>query len=62
MWLVGGKDIGSKALGNIKQLCLSLEVAILGKSGPTRQLPAEKPRENNNPGGITAPPLSKEAT
>ena len=36
--LLWGKGMGSKALGNIYQLCISLEVAILGKSGPTHQL------------------------
>uniref|UniRef100_A0A8D1KLG3 SH3 domain-containing protein n=1 Tax=Sus scrofa TaxID=9823 RepID=A0A8D1KLG3_PIG len=31
-------------------------VAILGKSGPTHQ---QSPRASHNPGGITAPPISK---
>ena len=32
-----GKDIAGKGLGNIHQQCVPLEVAILGKSGPTHQ-------------------------
>ncbi len=35
---------GRKALGNIQQQCLCLEVATLGKSGPTHQSAAEKPQ------------------
>ena len=35
---LSGEGIGSKALGNIQQQCLSLEVAILGKSGTNHQL------------------------
>ena len=62
MWLVVREDIESKALGNIQQQPrLSLEVAILGKYGPTHQSVLRSPRANNNPGGITAPPLSKQA-
>ena len=49
-------------LSGIFSSCLSLEVAILGKSGPIRQSVLRSPRANNNPGGITAPPISKQAT
>ena len=50
-------------LSGIFSSCLSLEVAILGKFGPTHQSPAEKPQAKQQPrGGITAPPLSKQAT
>ena len=40
MWLVVGEGHGSKALGNIHKnssAYISLELAILGKSGPTHQ-------------------------
>ena len=40
-------------LSGIFSSCLSLEVAILGKSGPTHQSVLRSPRANNNPGGIT---------
>ena len=50
----------AKLLG-IFSSCLSLEVTILGKSGPTHQSVLRSPRANNNPGGITAPPISKQA-
>ena len=33
----------------------------MGKSGPTHQSVLRSPRANNNPGGITAPPISKQA-
>ena len=49
-------------LSGIFSSCLSLEVAIWGKSGPTHQSVLRSPRANNNPGEITAPPLSKQAT
>ena len=49
-------------LSGIFSSCLSMEVAILGKSGPTHQSVLRSPRANNNPGGIKAPPLSKQAT
>ena len=39
-----GRTLKAKALGNIQQQCLSLEVAILGKSGSTHQSAAEKPQ------------------
>ena len=54
-----GGTLKAKPLGIFSSF-LSLEVAILGKSGPTHQPAAEKP--HNNPGGITAPPVSKRAT
>jgi len=56
-----GRTLKAKLLG-IFSRCLSLEVAILGKSGPTHQSVLRSPRANNNPSGITAPPLSKQAT
>ena len=56
-----GRTLKAKLLG-IFNSCLSLEVAILGKSGPTHQSVLRNPRANNNPGGITALPLSKQAT
>ena len=56
-----GRTLKAKLLG-ILSSCLSLEVAILGKSGPTCQSVLRSPRPNNNPGGITIPPLSKQAT
>ena len=62
MWLVVRDGIERKALGNIQQQCLSLEVAILGKSGPTSKSALRRLKANNNPDGITAPPLSKQAT
>ena len=51
-----GRTLKAKPSG-IFSSCLSLEVAILGKSGSTHR--AESPRANNYQGGITAPPLSK---
>ena len=56
-----GRTLKAK-LSGIFSSCLSLEVAILGKSGPTHQSVLRSPRENNSPGGIIAPPLSKQAT
>ena len=56
-----GRTLKAK-LSGIFSSCLSLEVAILGKSGPTHQSVLRSPRANNNPGGITALPLSKQAT
>ena len=52
-----GRTLEAK-LSGIFSSCLSLEGAILGKSGPTHQSVLRSPRENNNP----APPLSKQAT
>ena len=57
----GGGTLKAK-LSGIFSSCLSLKVAILGKSGLTHQSVLRSPRANNNPGGITAPPLSKQAT
>ena len=56
-----GGTLKAKLLG-IFSSCLSLEVAILGKSGPTHQSVLRSPRANNNPDRTTAPPLSKQAT
>ena len=56
-----GRSLKAK-LSGIFSSCLSLEVAICGKSGPTRQSALRNPRANNNPGGVIAPPLSKQAT
>ena len=56
-----GRTLKAK-LSVIFSSCLSLEVTILGKSGPTHQSVLRSPRANNNPGGITAPLLSKQAT
>ena len=53
-----GRTLKAK-LSGIFSSCLSLEEAIWGKSGPTCQSVLRSPRANNNPGGITAPPLSK---
>jgi len=50
-----GRTLKVKLLG-IFSSCLSLEVVILGKSGPTRQSTLRSPRANNNPGRITASP------
>ena len=47
-----GRTLKAKALRNIQQQCLSLEVSILGKSGHTHQQ-LTSPRANNNPGGIS---------
>ena len=55
-----GRTLKAK-LSGLFSSCLSLEVAILGKYGPTHQSALRSPRANNNPGGITAPPLRKQA-
>ena len=49
-----GRTLEEKLLGIFSGL--SLEVAILGKSGPTHQSALRSPRANNNPGGITDHP------
>ena len=54
----GGRALEAK-LSGILSSCLSPEVAILGKSGPTHQL-LRSSRLKNNPGGITALPISKQ--
>ena len=47
--LLWGKGIGGKALENIQQQCLSLEVAILGNSDAILQPAAEKPQDKQQP-------------
>ena len=56
-----GRTLKAK-LSGIFSSCLSLEVAILGKYGPTHPSVLRRRRANNKSGGITDPPLSKQAT
>ena len=59
--LLWGKEIMEEKVSGIFISCVPLEVAILGKlAPPISQL--RSPRANNNPGGITALLLSKQAT
>ena len=44
-----GRTLKAKALRNIQQQCLSLEVSILGKSGHTHQPAVEKPQGEQQP-------------
>ena len=60
MWLVVGEDHWKKTLGNIQQLPFS-GGGYFGKILPYPSA-LRSPRPNNNPGGITAPPISKQAT
>ena len=59
MWLVWGKGIGSKALGNIQQQAFLWRWPF-GENRPHLSV-LRSPRSNNNLGGITAPPISKQA-
>ena len=52
-----GRTLKAKALGNIQQQCLSLEVAILGKSGHTHQPAVEKPQGEQQPRWDHSPTL-----
>ena len=60
MWLVVEEGHWKKSFGEYSAVCLSLEVADFGKIWlhPSAII---SPRPNNNPGGITALPLSKQA-
>ena len=54
------QDIGSKALRNIQQLPFS-GGGHVGNIWPHPSVSLRSPRAKNNPGGITAPPLGKQA-
>ena len=52
-----GRTLKAKALRNIQQQCLSLEVSILGKSGHTHQPAVEKPQGEQQPRWDHSPTL-----
>ena len=57
MWLVVGEGHWKPSSLEYSSACLSPEVAILENLAPP--ISTERPRAKNNPGGITALPLSK---
>ena len=57
----GGRTLEAKLLGIFSSVPIS-GGGHLGKIWPHLQSVLRRPRANNNPGGITAPPLSYQAT
>ena len=56
-----GRTLKAKLSGIFSSSAFLWRWPFWEKSGPTHQSVLRSPRANNNPGGITAPPLSKQA-